>query len=113
MGSTRAKGAAKSKRKGTLGSVIVATTAFMAVMAVGGLMYVAGSKEAPKVTPPTAANYSGSIVISLPNRADCRQYQLNNKTGDLKDEGDSDCSKRPSENQGTRVEAISNGFRNR
>jgi hypothetical protein len=53
-----------------------------------------------------------TIIISSPNRNDCRRYQLNKTTGMMNDKRTSDCTGEAG-GQGARIEEISEAFRNR
>jgi len=57
-------------------------------------------------------HYSGSIVVSSPDHANCHHYEWDNATGYFTDKGKSSC---PGDEGlgGNRFLAISNGFRNK
>ena len=57
-------------------------------------------------------SYTGSIVITSPNRGDCRHLQFDNTTGHVTDAGRGGCpGDRGSEID--RITAIANGFQHR
>ena len=53
-----------------------------------------------------------TVIVSTPNRDECRRYQLNVATGERGDRGLGDCDAE-SGNRPGRLEAISRAFRNR
>jgi len=53
-----------------------------------------------------------TIIVTMPNSNDCHRYQLNAATGVRNDNGTVKCVSEGG-GQTTRVEAISNAFRNR
>lgn len=86
----------------------------MSVLAIVGCAGLIGwhLQATPKdaVSPPIPATdeYSGTIIFSLANRDDCRQYNLDNASGRMQNTGKSSCKV---ETPGSRVEEISNSFR--
>lgn len=69
--------------------------------------------DGPASTPSQAATpaFTGSIVVSMPNRDECLHYQWDNVTGKLENRGAVDCGA-VAEGEG-RIEAISRAFRNK
>ncbi len=101
-----------------LAIIVFASTALVGFVGlVGWQFYVGTSTQAPVAAEPAATDrYSGSIIVSSPNRDSCRQYNLDNATGKMKDEGVFDCTSGANgqaSGQQKRVNAIADGFRNR
>jgi hypothetical protein len=93
-------------------AVIMSVAAIVAVGLVGMAgQFVTPAARAP-ASSPSADPIVGSIVISSPNRNDCKELKLDNATGAVTDNGTSDCTAKP-QGRGTRIEAIANGFRSK
>jgi hypothetical protein len=90
--------------------------AFVPLLGLGGLfgwyMYAGSFGQPPEKSSSAQDQYVGSIVISSANHNECHQYRLDNATNKIQDSDKSECI-RTGNGQGTRLEAISNGFRNR
>jgi hypothetical protein len=113
--------AASSRR--TLRGVL-AVLLFAAIVAAGlGASAYFGRTPQPVVSETQSTTVSSisrsndpiTVIISSANRNDCHRYQLHNTTGAMNDRGVGDCMRDPDEGsgQGTRIEEISKGFRNR
>jgi hypothetical protein len=114
---------AASSRRSLRGVLAVLVVAAIVAAAIGASAYF-GRTPQPVVSETQATTVSSitrksddpiTVIISSPNRNDCRRYQLHNTTGAMSDKGVSDCMRDPDEasGQGTRIEEISKGFRNR
>ena len=111
-----------SSRRPLRGALAVSLVAATVAVAAGASAYF-GRPPQPVIPEPQATTVSSitksddpiTVIISSPNRNDCRRYQLNNATGAMNDKGMGDCMRDPDEGhgQGTRIEEISKGFRNR
>jgi hypothetical protein len=53
-----------------------------------------------------------SVIVSTPNSNDCHRYELDKATGARNDKGTTKCISEGG-GQGSRIEAIAKGFRNR
>ena len=107
MASTRRNSASRSALKGWT-ALLLGT--LLAAALVGGLGHF--GPQTPSREPPSAADYSGSIVISSPNSQRCRHYQLDNSTGGIKYNSKDDCTE-AHQSRDDRASAVLNGFRNR
>ena len=108
---------ARPRQSSLLKAVIASLAGFTAVGAIAALAAVIGSRtERPAAPPPPAASSSASserttsIIIASPNRDDCQRYEFDNVTGGIQENGVGECGK-SSGGRGTRVQAISKGFR--
>jgi hypothetical protein len=111
-----------SSRRALQGAIAVFLFAAIVAAAVAASAYfgrppqpVASGTQSTTVSSIKRGDDPITVIISSPNRNDCHRYQLNNKPGAINDRGTSDCLRDPDEGsgQGTRIEAISKGFRNR
>jgi hypothetical protein len=111
-----------SSRRSLRGALAILLFAATVAAAIGASAYfgrhsqpVIAETQATTVSSITKSNDLITVIISSPNRNDCRRYQLSNTTGAINDKGMSDCMRDPDEGKGqsTRIEAISKGFRNR
>jgi hypothetical protein len=69
--------------------------------------------EGPTVSSITRDENPITIIISSPNRNDCRRYRLDKAGGAISEKSTGDCDSDSGGGQGTRIEAIAKGFRNK
>jgi cytoskeletal protein RodZ len=91
--------------------ILIVFVPFLGLAGLFGWRMYAGSLP-PENSSSARDQYVGSIVISSANHNECRQYRLDNATNKIQDDDKNECT-RIGNGQGTRLEAISNGFRNR
>ena len=115
--SSAARTAKKSRSNWTSAvTIVIWLVALVAVAAVAvQQMLPATTQTATAPTPPpvaTAAQRATTIIVSAPNSDECRHYRMAIDRGVVHDQGLGECAV-SSGDQGTRVETISKGFRNR
>jgi hypothetical protein len=116
--SSTSRATAKKSRSNRTSAITIAIwfVAFVAVAAVAGQRLLPASTEpAPAPTPPpvaSAAQRATTIIVSTPNSDECRHYRMAIDRGVVHDQGLGECAVSAGD-QGTRVETISKGFRNR
>jgi hypothetical protein len=113
--SSTARVAARKSRSNRTSAITIAIW-FVAIVAVAGVagqhMLRAGSPPAQAPAPAAAVEPTTSIIVSTPNSDECRRYRMAIDRGEVRDQGLGECAT-SSGDQGTRVETISKGFRNR
>jgi hypothetical protein len=107
------------RRPGTIVAIAVGVMAALAIV-YGLRLLVSQPRVASNAEPEPSAVASiaaggerpTTIIVSTPNRNDCRRYQLNVETGVKNDQGSINCTADNGKQPG-RLEAISKAFRNR
>lgn len=97
----------RASRHRAMISIGIMTAAVSIAGLIGSYAYFSAA-----TSPSETKSYTGSIVISSPNRGDCRRLQFDNTTGHVSDAGRGGCpGDRASEID--RFTAIANGFQHR
>jgi hypothetical protein len=93
--------------------VVVLASAFGLRSFVAGPQKTASPEPEPASVSSIASDESPiTVIISTPNSNDCHRYELDKATGARNDKGTTKCVSEGGGN-GSRIEAIAKGFRNR
>jgi hypothetical protein len=104
--------AAKSRWRAALKATLASVTGIAVAALFGLLVYCERPQPAATLSAAVVDDGSVSIIYPLANGIDCHKVQMDGVTGHIKDNGTSDCGAVP-HGQGTRLGAISKGFRDR